>query len=153
MVRGNQMKKDTILVCYRYSIMAVYFLKSSPKAPSWRMSYFLSSGGEKHPNKEFFLTKSHKKAKIFRIRKMDHVTTARELGILLRQRRKWAGLTIEELAATLPCSPRLLGELERGKRGASIQLVLRLMELLGLNLTIAGREEESSMVLTAEEKK
>lgn len=77
---------------------------------------------------------------------MNHVRTAQDLGILLRQRRKIAGLTIEELAATLPCSPRLLGELERGKRGASILLVLRLMELLGLNLTIAGREEESNTV-------
>lgn len=100
----------------------------------------------KNPNKDFFLTRGHKKAKIFRIRKMNHVRTAQDLGILLRQRRKIAGLTIEELAATLPCSPRLLDELERGKPRASILLVLRLMELLGLNLTVTSREEESNTV-------
>ena len=69
------------------------------------------------------------------------VQTAEELGALIRRRRKSQGLTIEDLASVVPCSPRLLSELERGKRGVSITMLLQLMALIGLELDLYGREE------------
>ena len=69
------------------------------------------------------------------------VQTAEELGALIRRRRKSQGLTIEDLASVVPCSPRLLSELERGKRGVSINMLLQIMALIGLELDLYGREE------------
>lgn len=69
------------------------------------------------------------------------VQTAEELGALIRRRRKNQGLTIEDLASVVPCSPRLLSELERGKRGVSITMLMQLMALIGLELDLYGREE------------
>ena len=43
-----------------------------------------------------------------------NITTEAELGIIIRERRKKQGLTIAELSMMVPCSPRLLSELERG---------------------------------------
>ena len=70
-----------------------------------------------------------------------NVATESELGVIIRERRKKQGLTIAELSMMVPCSPRLLGELERGKRGVSVGVILRLLALLGLTVDIKGREE------------
>ncbi|MBR6575891.1 MAG: helix-turn-helix domain-containing protein [Akkermansia sp.] len=64
-----------------------------------------------------------------------------ELGNIIRQRRKQQGLTIANLSMLVPCSPRLLSELERGKRGVSIGMAFQLLSLLGLVVDIKGREE------------
>lgn len=64
-----------------------------------------------------------------------------ELGNIIRQRRKQQGLTIANLSVLVPCSPRLLSELERGKRGVSISMAFQLLSLLGLVVDIKGREE------------
>lgn len=69
------------------------------------------------------------------------IASEQEFGAELRRRRKQQGLTLEELASVVPCSPRLLSELERGKRGVSIAMILRLLTLLGLELHLIGREE------------
>ena len=70
-----------------------------------------------------------------------NVATETELGVIIRERRKKQGLTIAELSMMVPCSPRLLGELERGKRGVSVGVILQLLALLGLTVDIKGREE------------
>lgn len=70
-----------------------------------------------------------------------NVTTETVLGHILRDRRKKQGLTIAQLSMLVPCSPRLLSELERGKRGVSVGVILQLLELLGLSMDIKGREE------------
>ena len=70
-----------------------------------------------------------------------YITTESELGVIIRERRKKQGLTIAELSMMVPCSPRLLSELERGKRGVSVGIILQLLALLGLTLDIKGREE------------
>lgn len=70
------------------------------------------------------------------------VQNEQELGRMVRARRKEQGLTLAELASVVPCSPRLLSELERGQRGVSIALTFRLLALLGLELHLRGREEE-----------
>ncbi len=69
------------------------------------------------------------------------ITTEAELGHIIRDRRKKQGLTIAELSMMVPCSPRLLSELERGQRGVSVGVILQLLALLGLEINIAGREE------------
>lgn len=72
------------------------------------------------------------------------VQNEQEFGLLLRARRKEQGLTLAELASVVPCSPRLLSELERGQRGVSIALTFRLLALLGLELHLHGREESKA---------
>lgn len=69
------------------------------------------------------------------------IQNEQEFGRTLRARRKEQGLTLEELASVVPCSPRLLSELERGRRGVSISLTFRLLALLGLELHLRGREQ------------
>ena len=64
-----------------------------------------------------------------------------ELGRAIRARRKKIGMTIAELASVIPCSARLLSELERGSRGASIAVTLRLLQMLGLEMDVYGSEE------------
>lgn len=76
---------------------------------------------------------------MFPIRNMN-IQTAADLGRVIRERRKAQGLSIAELAMLVPCSPRLLSELERGKRGVSIGMTLQLLTLLGLVVDIRGRE-------------
>ena len=69
------------------------------------------------------------------------ITNETELGNIIRQRRKKQGLTIAELSMLIPCSPRLLSEMERGKRGVSISMALQMLTSLGLEVHIKGREE------------
>lgn len=73
-----------------------------------------------------------------------HISSDTELGSIIRQRRKKQGLTISELSMLVPCSPRLLSELERGKRGVSISMAFQLLSMLGLVVDIKGREEIDS---------
>ena len=70
-----------------------------------------------------------------------NVTADAELGAMIRERRKKQGLSIAELSMMVPCSPRLLSELERGKRGVGVGVILQLLSLLGLRVDIRGREE------------
>lgn len=72
------------------------------------------------------------------------ISTESELGMIIRKRRKKQGLTIAELSMMVPCSPRLLSELERGKRGVSVGMILQLLALLGLRVDVSGREEIES---------
>lgn len=87
------------------------------------------------------LVNREKCSKIIPIRTML-VQNEQELGRVVRARRKEQGLTLTELASVVPCSPRLLSELERGQRGVSIALILKLLALLGLELHLSGREED-----------
>ena len=73
-----------------------------------------------------------------------NIATEAELGLIIRERRKKQGLTIAELSMMVPCSPRLLGELERGKRGVSVGIIFQLLSLLGLTVDIRGKEEIES---------
>jgi HTH-type transcriptional regulator / antitoxin HipB len=62
-----------------------------------------------------------------------------ELGAAVRQRRSSLGLTQEELAAVARVTPRLVGELERGKRTAQLDGVLRVLAALGLDIHLRTR--------------
>lgn len=63
-----------------------------------------------------------------------------ELGKLIRQRREDAGLTATRAAQLAGVSRRLLIELELGKRrNVTMRTVLRLLELLGLEMEVGPR--------------
>lgn len=62
-----------------------------------------------------------------------------ELGTRIRQRRTDLRLTQEELAAVAMVTPRLLGEVERGKKTAQLDGLLRILAALGLDLYLQTR--------------
>lgn len=61
--------------------------------------------------------------------------TARDVGAMIRDRRRAAGLSQAELAARAGVSKRWLAALEAGKPGAEMGLVLRTFAALGTDLT------------------
>jgi y4mF family transcriptional regulator len=64
----------------------------------------------------------------------DRIHNPEELGSLIRKRRTALRLTQKELAAVASVTPRLLGEVERGKQTAQLDGVLRILASLGLDL-------------------
>ncbi len=67
------------------------------------------------------------------------VAHSSDLGPLLRRRRKFLGYTQEELAEGLGFSPRLIGEMERGRGTVGIDKVLRYATNLGIDLVAIER--------------
>ncbi|MBC2889461.1 helix-turn-helix domain-containing protein [Gordonibacter massiliensis (ex Traore et al. 2017)] len=63
-----------------------------------------------------------------------------DVGRAIRARRKKLGYTQAEVARFNQCSIRFLSELERGKEGAGIGQVIRIMNSLGLDLATLERE-------------
>lgn len=57
-----------------------------------------------------------------------------ELGIILRQKRKSQGLTLEQVAQHCGLSMRFVSEVERGKPTAEIGKVLFLLNAVGVDL-------------------
>jgi HTH-type transcriptional regulator/antitoxin HipB len=78
---------------------------------------------------------------IFPIGKMDgtRIKNADELGELIRRRRSELRLTQEELAAVAMVTPRVLGEVERGKPTAQLAGVMRIVAAIGLDLYASPR--------------
>ncbi|MGH2603659.1 MAG: Scr1 family TA system antitoxin-like transcriptional regulator, partial [Dehalococcoidia bacterium] len=56
----------------------------------------------------------------------------RELGTLLRELRHGAGLTVEDVAGQLLCSPAKISRLETGQRGAALRDVRDLCGIYGV---------------------
>ena len=63
--------------------------------------------------------------------------TPSDIGALIRARRKALGLDQAELAASVGVSRLWINQVERGKPGASLGLVLRTLAAVGIDL--AGR--------------
>lgn len=70
-----------------------------------------------------------------------NIKTTQDIGQLIRAQRKAAKLTIAGLAELIPCSPRLLGEVERGQRNVSLSMILSLCAALGIDLQANTRKE------------
>ena len=64
-----------------------------------------------------------------------------ELGSIMRKRRKELGLTQVELAESCRCSPRFIGDLERGVAGGNIKQVIHVCRMLGIDLFAKVRGE------------
>ncbi len=74
-----------------------------------------------------------------RTESLKRIQTLDDLGAALRQARKAAGLTLTEAAHSMGVGRRLLTELENGNRNAGIESVLRIVQLLGLDLFVERR--------------
>lgn len=59
---------------------------------------------------------------------------AEDLGAIIRKRRQELGLTQVQLARSCECSPRFVGELERGVAGGNIKQVIRVCREIGIDL-------------------
>ena len=64
--------------------------------------------------------------------------TPADIGALLRDRRKALGLDQADLADRIGVSRLWVNQVERGKPGASLGLVLRALAAVGVNLTAAS---------------
>lgn len=67
------------------------------------------------------------------------VFSPEDIGRAIRQRRKKLGYTQVELAEFNQCSPRFIGELERGKEGAGLAQVIRVASSIGLDIMVIER--------------
>jgi HTH-type transcriptional regulator / antitoxin HipB len=74
---------------------------------------------------------------------MNKVSNAKELGAIVRQRRKEAGLTLKDAAGIAGVGIRFLSELERGKPTLQLGLAIEVLQLFGLELHVRGRGERS----------
>ncbi len=68
------------------------------------------------------------------------IKTSKELGELIRQKRKSQELTQAQVAEHCGLSPRFISEVERGKSSAEIGKVLHLLEAIGIDLIADKRD-------------
>lgn len=64
------------------------------------------------------------------------IDSTTKLGTVIRAERKALGLTQSDLAAASGLSLRFISELERGRATAGVGRVLRVLKMLGLEVTI-----------------
>lgn len=71
------------------------------------------------------------------------IETPEDIGKLLRQRRKELRIRQADLAEACGMSPRLLGEIERGKSGVAVGKILRIASNIGIDLVlhVRGKDE------------
>jgi HTH-type transcriptional regulator/antitoxin HipB len=74
------------------------------------------------------------------------IRTPADLGALIRDRRLGLGLDQAELASRVGVSRLWINQVERGKPGASIGLVLRTLLVLGIELTPAPRNRTPATI-------
>jgi len=67
------------------------------------------------------------------------IDNLKSLGTAIRARRKVAGMTLDQAADLLGVSRRFLIELEHGRRRASIEKVMTVLDALGLELVLQPR--------------
>lgn len=70
---------------------------------------------------------------------MKTVVNTKELGAAIRAERKRIGVTQRELAMTAGVGLRYLIELERGKPTARMEGMFRVLQVLGLRLSVTPR--------------
>ena len=71
------------------------------------------------------------------------IHTSRDMGLLIRSRRKELGLSQEALAKKTGVGRQWIVEIERGRVNATLGLLLRLTKVLELQLSIDGKEAAS----------
>lgn len=69
------------------------------------------------------------------------ILNSKGLGQQIKARRKKLGYTQIELAQACKCSPRFIGELERGIAGGNIKQVIKICHSIGLDLYIKPRSD------------
>jgi len=76
------------------------------------------------------------------------VRTPKDVGQLIRARRRSAGLGQAELAERVGVSRQWIIATERGKPGAELGLVLATLDALGVRLRVGGDESNANIVTT-----
>ena len=66
-----------------------------------------------------------------------HIQTPRDLGVVIRAKRRQLGLSQTDLAQKVGVGRQWLVAIEHGKSTAELGLVLRTLASLGLSLTVA----------------
>jgi len=79
----------------------------------------------------------------------DKISTASELGHLIRKHRKMQRYTLVELSAICHISVRFISELENGRSTCSIGRILIIMQRLNINLYSQADSELKSTRPTA----
>ena len=69
------------------------------------------------------------------------VLTIQDLGRIIRQQRRAAGLRIDDAAALCGVSVDLLSRLENGRSGVSTDKVLRILDSLGLVMLVFDKSK------------
>jgi HTH-type transcriptional regulator/antitoxin HipB len=69
----------------------------------------------------------------------ERIEGTADLGAAVRARRKELGLTLTDAAERMGVGRRLLLELEHGDRNVGLETVLRIVQLLGLDLYVGDR--------------
>lgn len=69
----------------------------------------------------------------------DTIQSSGELGRLVRAHRKKRGLTLEVVSGLSNVGIRFLSEFERGKETAELGKVLKVLQTLGLDVTVTPR--------------
>ena len=62
-----------------------------------------------------------------------------DVGQVIRQRRKELGMNQTQLAKAVPCSQKLISEIERGRGTVAFDTVLRIANGLGIDLITSIR--------------
>ncbi len=72
----------------------------------------------------------------------------KEIGLRIQQLRKESGLTQEQFASRLSVSYSLVTKIERGIKGASIDLLIELSELFDVSLDyiVLGKESTTNIL-------
>jgi HTH-type transcriptional regulator/antitoxin HipB len=76
---------------------------------------------------------------------MSKLSTSTQLGILLTSRRKVLGLTQSDVAASLGISQNRLSELEKQPSQLTVDRLLRLAGILGLELLVQEQSQDASL--------
>jgi len=69
------------------------------------------------------------------------VRNPKALGELVRQERKFQGLTLDKIYSVTGLTTRFLSEFERGKPNASIGRIMDALQALGLEMMVLPRDE------------
>ena len=72
------------------------------------------------------------------------VSSVEEIGQIIRLKRRSLGFNQERAAALSGVGVRFLSELERGKTTSEIGKILRVLERLGVNITLTSRSGGTS---------
>lgn len=67
------------------------------------------------------------------------IDTPKDLGEVIRSRRKALGYTQHDIAEFNQCSPRFISELERGVAGANLRQTIEVANSLGIDLFACER--------------
>lgn len=68
-----------------------------------------------------------------------NISSAEEIGALVRKYRKQNGWRIEDVSGIANVGARFISEFERGKETAELGKVLKVLEVLGLEVVIRPR--------------